>query len=88
LLLDPWEIYLVKTICATCLFALAIFTMPATLLHADASSTGCKNSDGRAKGCGDPVSMPEPASSALVATGLLAIAGLAIGLGRKRLVQI
>jgi hypothetical protein len=87
LLLSPWEIYLVKTICVTCLLALAIFTTPATVVHADASSNGCKHSDGRAKGCGDPVSMPEPASSALVATGLLAITGLAIGLGRKRLLQ-
>jgi hypothetical protein len=87
LLPDPWEIYLVKTICVICLLALAVFTMPAISLHADASSNGCKNSDGRAKGCSDPASMPEPASSALVATGLLAITGLAIGLGRKRLVQ-
>jgi hypothetical protein len=80
-------IYFVKTISVVCLLALAIFAMPATSVRADASSNGCKHSDGRAKGCGDPVSMPEPTSSALVATGLLAITGLAIGLGRKRLVQ-
>ena len=76
-----------KTICVICLLALAIFAMPATSVHADASDNGCKHSDGRASGCSDPVSMPEPASSALVATGLLAITGLAIVLGRKRLVQ-
>jgi hypothetical protein len=87
LLPNPWEIYLVKTICVTCLLALAIFITPATLVHADASPNGCEHSDGKAKGCGDPVSMPEPASSALVAAGLLAITGLAIGLGRKRVVQ-
>jgi hypothetical protein len=77
----------VKTIWVTCFLALAIFTTPATLVHADASPNGCEHSDGKAKGCGDPVSMPEPASSALVAAGLLTITGLAIGLGRKRLVQ-
>jgi len=87
LLPEVREIYLVKTISVICLLALAIFAMPATSVRADASDNGCKHSDGRAKGCSDPVSMPEPTSSALVAMGLLAITGLAIGLGRKRLVQ-
>jgi hypothetical protein len=87
LLLDLQEIYLVKAMCVICLLALTIFTVPAALLHADASRNGCKNSDGRAKGCSDPASMPEPASSALVAAGLLAITGLAMGIRRKRLIQ-
>jgi hypothetical protein len=76
-----------KIIFLYAVLATAFFTLP-TSVRADASPTGCEHSNGRAKGCGDdPATVPEPASSALVVTGLLAIAGLAIGLKRKWLVQ-
>jgi hypothetical protein len=76
-----------KIIFLYAVLAIAFLTLP-TLARADASPTGCEHSGGQAKGCGDdPAAVPEPASSALVATGLLAIAGLAIGLRRKWLVQ-
>ena len=54
--------------------------------HADASPNGCLHSDGRAAGCTDPTtptSVPESSSFVLLASGLVALGGLAL-VTRKR----
>ena len=66
---------------------IALYAVPTAPVYADASENGCEHSDGKAKGCGNTTTVPEPNSGVLVATGLLAAAGLAFVINRKRLAQ-
>jgi hypothetical protein len=68
--------------------AVALVALPKVPAYADASQQGCESSDGQAAGCSsDPVSVPEPGSFALLATGMAAVGSLAIVRRRKRLAQ-
>jgi len=66
---------------------IAVYAVPTAPVYADASENGCEHSDGKAKGCGDTTTVPEPNIGVLVATGLLAAAGLAFMINRKRMAQ-
>ena len=49
------------------------------LVRADASQQGCTSSDDKAKGCKkDPSTVPEPGIAILVASGILAVGGIAV----------
>jgi len=73
-----------------CLLVAALFMvlmlsgMPA---FADASATGCKNSDNRASGCSDPTTAPEPGSLGLLAAGILVVGVGAAIVRRRRLLH-
>jgi hypothetical protein len=65
------------------------FGLPSVSAHGDASATGCLHSDNRAAGCsavtpGDPVSVPEPGSLAMLVLGLATMSGVGSALLRKR----
>jgi hypothetical protein len=68
---------------------LALTLTNAVPAHAQASATGCKNSNNKAAGCvapTQPAQMPEPNSLPLVAAGLLALSVLAL-FAKKRTIQ-
>jgi hypothetical protein len=80
--------YLVmKKLTALTALTIALYAVPTAPVYADASANGCEHSDGKAKGCGDTATVPEPNIGVLVATGLLAAAGLAFVINRKRIAQ-
>jgi len=73
------------------LYLLAAFLLVLPMLScvpafADASSSGCEHSDGRASGCSDSASttVPEPGSLSLLAAGILLVGGGAAIVGRRR----
>jgi thiamine monophosphate synthase len=68
---------------------LALTLTNAVPAHAQASATGCKNSDYKAAGCVAPTptaQVPEPNSLPLVAAGLIALSVLALS-AKKRTIQ-
>jgi hypothetical protein len=68
---------------------LALTLTNAVPAHAQASATGCKNSNYKAAGCVAPApaaQVPEPNSLPLVAVGLLALSMLAL-FAKKRTIQ-
>jgi hypothetical protein len=74
-----------------CLLVVSLFVvlmlscMPA---FADASATGCQNSDNRASGCSaDPTTAPEPGSLGLLAAGILVVGVGAAIVRRRRLLH-
>jgi hypothetical protein len=63
---------------------LAMVLFAPALARADASPQGCTSSDDKAKGCDkDPATVPEPGVAILVASGILAVGGIAV-LRRKQ----
>jgi hypothetical protein len=69
---------------------LALALTNAEPAHAQASATGCKNSDYKAAGCvapTQPTPMPEPSSLPLVAAGLLALSVLALFAKKPKIQQ-
>lgn len=75
-----------KKILAIVALAFVLIAVPRIPAYGDASQQGCESSGGRAAGCtNNPVSVPEPSTSTLVAFGLAALGGLTIVLGIKRL---
>jgi len=71
-----------KTLLLATILSVTLFA-PA-LARADASPQGCESSDGKAKGCvKDPATVPEPGLAILVASGILAVGGIAM-LRRKQ----
>jgi hypothetical protein len=78
--------YPMKKVLSVLALAVALIAVPRIPAYADASQQGCESSGGRAAGCSnDPVNVPEPNTSGLLAFGLAAVGGLAIVLGMKRL---
>jgi hypothetical protein len=67
--------------------AVAVVALHGVPVFADASQTGCINSNYKAAGCVAPSTVPEPGSLSLLATGLVAVGGLAVAFRRKRLAQ-
>ena len=61
----------------------ALIATSRTSAFADASQNGCEHSHDRAAGCSDPVKMPEPPSSAMLAAGLLSVGAFVALFGRK-----
>jgi len=76
------------------LATLGLISIATLLARADASQSGCFHSHDRAAGCtkddddhdkkSDPVSMPEPGTFVQLASGLLALGGLAAVVRRRR----
>jgi hypothetical protein len=64
---------------------LSVMLLAPALARADASPQGCTSSDNKAKGCDkDPAAtVPEPGLAILVASGILAVGGIAV-LRRKQ----
>src|ERR1700752_537979 len=58
---------------------LSVTLLAPALARADASQQGCTSSDNKAKGCDkDPATVPEPGIAILVASGILAVGGIAL----------
>ena len=75
-----------KRILSVLALGFALIALPIVPAHGQASQQGCESSGGRAAGCtSDPVKVPEPRTSALLALGLAVVAGLTIVLGIRRL---
>jgi hypothetical protein len=63
---------------------LSVTLLAPALARADASPQGCTSSDDKAKGCDkDPATVPETGIAILVASGILAVGGIAV-LRRKQ----
>ena len=78
---------MMKKLCllvASLFVILMLSCMPA---FADASPNGCKNSDGKASGCSDPTTAPEPGSLGLLAAGILVVGVGAAIVRRRRLLH-
>jgi hypothetical protein len=82
-----WNYHAMKKLALFAALTVALYAVPTVPVYADASANGCEHSDGKAKGCSDTATVPEPNIGVLVATGLLAAAGLAFMINRKRIAQ-